>query len=51
MDSLTKKARLIEVKRNPEKLDMGKLGKKAETLSPELSGYDVELMGMSVRDM
>ena len=51
MDSLTKKARLIEVKRNPEKLDMGKLGKKAETLNPELSGYDVELMGISMKDM
>ena len=51
LDSIGRRAELIEVKRNPEKLDMRSLERKAETLEPYLKGYDVTLRGMSMDDV
>ena len=51
LDDVEKVAKLIEVKRNPAKLDMPGLRRKADTLDGLLKGYDVELMGMSSDDM
>ena len=51
LDSIAKRAELIEVKRNPAKLDMRDLERKAETLEPYLRGYDVTLRGMSMDDV
>ena len=50
-DSVSRRVTLVEVKRNPAKLDMGRLRRKAETLEDELRGYEVELRGMSMEDM
>ena len=51
LDSISKRAELIEVKRNPAKLDMRDLERKAEILEPYLKGYDVTLRGMSMDDV
>ena len=51
LDSIGRRAELIEVKRNPDKLDMRSLERKAETLEPYLKGYDVTLRGMSMDDV
>lgn len=51
LDSISKEAALIEVKRNPAKLDMKSLERKAEAMSGLLKGYDVRLLGMSIDDM
>ena len=51
VDDIARTVRMVEVKRNPDKLDMGDLHRKADTLEPYLRGYDVELMGMSMDDM
>lgn len=51
LDDVERTAKLIEVKRNPAKLDMSELRRKADTLEGMLKGYDVELMGMSPDDM
>ena len=51
LDSIAKRAELIEVKRNPAKLDMRDLERRAETLEPYLKGYDVTLRGMSMDDV
>lgn len=51
LDSIKKEATLVEVKRNPAKLDMRSLERKAEAMSGLLKGYDVKLMGMSMDDM
>ncbi len=51
LDSKEGKAILIEVKRNPDKLDLKDLNRKAEALRPLLKGYEVELRGMSMKDV
>ena len=51
LDSIERRAELIEVKRNPDRLDMRSLERKAETLGPYLKGYDVTLRGMSMDDV
>ena len=51
MDDIARSVRMIEVKRNPDKLDMGDLRRKADALEPLLIGYSVELTGMSMDDM
>lgn len=52
-DSVERRVELIEVKRNPDKLDMGKLAEKAsdKNLKSYLKGYTVGLRGMSMEDM
>lgn len=51
MDDIARSVKMIEVKRNPDKLDMGDLRRKAETIGPLLRSYRVELTGMSMDDM
>ena len=52
-DSVERRVELIEVKRNPDKLDMGKLAEKAsdKNLKSYLKGCTVGLRGMSMEDM
>ena len=51
LDSVERRAELIEVKRNPEKLDMADLRRKADTVMGHLRGYEVELRGLSMEDV
>ena len=51
VDRIDKTAKLIEVKRNPEKLRMGELKEKGEYLSHDLEGYGVSYEGLSMDDM
>lgn len=51
VDDIEKTARVIEVKRNPDKLDEGILRMKAEYLKDGLKGYQVVYQGLSVNDM
>lgn len=51
LDSFERKAILAEIKRNPGKLDMEDLKSKEKAVEPYLSGYDVELRGLSMDDM
>ncbi len=51
VDKIEKSVRLIEVKRNPEKIRMGELKEKGEDLSHDLEGYSVSFEGMSMEDM
>lgn len=51
LDSSDGTAELMEVKRNPAKLDMTALRRKAETLDGLLGGYSVTCIGLSMDDM
>lgn len=51
LDDLRKTAELIEVKRNPAKLDMGKLKEKGKSVAPMLEGYDISYRGLSMDDI
>lgn len=51
LDDLERRATFIEVKRNPEKLDMGALASKVETVRAHVKGYDVRVAGMSMDDL
>ena len=51
LDEIDRKARLIEVKRNPQKLNMGELRRKGESIAHELEGYDVSYEGLSLQDV
>ena len=51
MDDIERRVTFIEVKRNPEKLDMSSLASKVETLRREVDGFEVELRGMSMEDV
>jgi AAA+ ATPase superfamily predicted ATPase len=51
VDDIERTARIIEVKRNPDKLDECKLRMKAEYLKGDLKGYQVVYQGLSVNDM
>ena len=50
-DDVERKVTFIEVKRNPDKLDMSVLASKVETLKGELDGFEIELRGMSIEDV
>lgn len=51
LDSVKRTAELIEVKRNPDRLDMRGLMRKADSMSGLLKGYDMTLRGMSMEDI
>ena len=51
LNEIDKKAIIAEIKRNPKKIDMNRLRAKAESLKNELSGFNVELKGLSMDDM
>ena len=51
VDDIERTARIIEVKRNPDKLDECVLRMKAESLKGCLNGYQVIYQGLSVDDM
>ena len=51
LDDICRKARIIEVKRNPEKISIGKLKEKAETLKTPLRDYTVSFEGLSEDDL
>ena len=50
IDLIGRRAMLAEVKRNPSKIDMGKLRRTGETV-PGLDGYEVSYRGLSMDDM
>ncbi len=51
IDDIGKTAELIEVKRNPAKLDMGKLKEKGKAVAPMLTGYEMTCRGLSMDDI
>jgi len=51
LDDVEMRARLIEVKRNPKKLDIGGLRSKGERLVHELKDYSVSYEGLSEDDV
>ena len=51
IDRIDKTARLIEVKRNPDKVRIRELKEKGEYLSHDLEGYEVSYEGLSLGDM
>lgn len=51
LNDFDKTAIVAEVKRNPKKIDMIVLQKKADSIKKELAKYDVELRGLSMNDM
>ncbi len=51
LDDISKRAELIEVERNPAKLDMGDLRAKGKVLEPLLKRYDVTYRGLSMDDV
>jgi len=51
LNDFDKKADVIELKRNPKKLDMNALKIKAETLKDDLKSYDVRYRGLSMDDV
>jgi len=42
---------IVEVKRNPKKIDMGLLEEKAQKLLQKHKGYEVTFKGYSIEDM
>ncbi|MDR2699092.1 MAG: ATP-binding protein [Candidatus Methanoplasma sp.] len=51
LNDLDKTADIIEVKRNPKKLDMNALMVKAETVKHDLKEHDVRFRGLSIDDV
>jgi len=51
LNGFDKKADVIEVKRNPKKLDVNALAVKAEAVKDSLSGYDICFRGLSMDDV
>ena len=51
LDDVLKTARIIEVKRNREKMDINVLKAKAESISQPLKGYEVTFNGLSLEDV
>ncbi len=51
LDDISGKAELIEVKRNPAKLDMGELMAKGKVLEPLLKKYEVSYRELSMDDV
>ena len=51
LNDLDRTALVAEVKRNPAKINLQTLARKAETLRKELAKYRMELRGLSLEDM
>ncbi len=51
VDDLEKRVRLIEVKRNPKKMNFAALKEKAESISHNLKDYDVSFESLSLDDV
>ncbi|NQD72122.1 ATP-binding protein [Sphingobacterium shayense] len=51
INSIEKKAIIAEVKRNPKKIDLGKLTLKTKALQKDIGSYQLELKGFSIDDM
>ncbi|MDR2950950.1 MAG: DUF234 domain-containing protein, partial [Prevotella sp.] len=51
LNDLDKTAIVADIKRNPKKIDINLLQKKADSIKKELAKYDVELRGLSMDDM
>ena len=51
LNHLRKTAIVAEVKRNPQKIDLNALSRKAEVLTKYLGKYKVGLCGFSLEDM
>lgn len=55
INELTEKVNMIEVKRNPAKIDMARLKEKSDhfrkVVGKELEGYEFRLIGLSMNDM
>lgn len=51
IDSLERKARLIEVKRNPDKYRRNDLIAKGDAIAGKLEGYEISYQGLSMEDM
>lgn len=51
LSDLDKTAIIVEIKRNPKKIDMNLLRTKADAIKKELSKYNVELRGLAMNDM
>jgi len=51
LNNIDKTAIIAEVKRNPKKIDLGKLAIKVEALQKDIMPYQLELKGLSLEDM
>ena len=51
LDDIGHRARVIEVKRNPKKINIQLLKDRADVLKPDLKPYDVSFEGLSINDM
>lgn len=51
LNSGNRTAELIEIKRNPEKLEMRALERRADSIRDLLKGYEVTPRGMSIDDI
>jgi hypothetical protein len=51
INDLDKKAIVIEIKRNPQKINLNQLRIKSDTLKKDLMQYDIEFKGFSMDDM
>ena len=50
-DDIDRKAHIIEVKRNPKKMDMNGLIVKGSRMASDLKGYEVTYAGLSMDDV
>ena len=50
-DDIDRKAHIIEVKRNPKKMDMNDLIVKGSRMVSDLKGYEVTYAGLSMDDV
>ena len=50
-DDIYRKAHIIEVKRNPKKMDMNDLIVKGSRMASDLKGYEVTYAGLSMDDV
>ena len=50
-DDIDRKAHIIEVKRNPKKMDMNDLIVKGSRMASDLKGYEVTYAGLSMDDV
>ena len=50
-DDIYRKAHIIEVKRNPKKMDMNGLIVKGSRMASDLKGYEVTYVGLSMDDV
>ena len=51
LNKLDKTATIVEIKRNPQKINLTALEEKAKSIHKELSAYKVEFKGLSMEDM